>query len=190
MPDTPSTDAGPVTPTPGVGDTLGVEPGVVVGEQPANPNWDTRAGTVAQGADFGSPYDPDHPTYSVYNDPARVAIEQAEEQERQRAAAAADVKGSEYRFLGHEGAPYEGTTAINTAAGTIDRGGTGVLTDEEFGLLTQAGFQLELVGSGNNGPTRAELLDRAKELGVAGVNARSSKDELARAIAAHEGSGS
>jgi hypothetical protein len=187
MPDTPSTTEPVTNPVPGVGDTLDVEPGVTVGEVPTRPAWDTRAGTVAQGADFGSPYDPDHPTYSVYNDPGRAAVEQAEEQERARQEAAADVKGSEYRFLGHEGDPYEGTVRISGVAGTIERGGTGVLTDEEFALLTQAGFRLEVAGSGNNGPTRSELLDKAKKLGVEGVTSRSSKDELAKAIAAHEG---
>lgn len=100
-----------------------------------------RAGAKAIGVEYGNPYDPDTPPYSVYNDPMREVLEQREADRQAAAENRAKARGTAYRFDGHE-SPYEWTEVLRTANGDTRIGETVMLSKADFERLTGSGFVL------------------------------------------------
>lgn len=101
-----------------------------------------RVGARAIGVEYGNPYDPDTPPYSVYNDPQREAIEAREAEEAAEAEIRSKARGTAYVFQGHE-SPYEWTEVLKTRNGSARIGETVVLSKDDYSALVAAGFVLE-----------------------------------------------
>ncbi len=89
------------------------------------------------GTEYGNPYDPNQPPYSVYRDPKRAAIEA---REAEAAENARKGSGTEVVFDGHED-PQNGTKRLLTPYGSVSVGGTIKLPKEQQQELEAAGFR-------------------------------------------------
>jgi len=99
-------------------------------------------GRAALGVEYGNPYDPNTPPYSVYRDPKGEQQARQEEEAAKANKARSASKNPEYRFDGHK-EPTEGTQRIKLKGGYhVERGGTAPISDDEVERLRSLGFKL------------------------------------------------
>lgn len=125
--------------TPPVADEAAQERVAVASERTTHAH--DRVGAKAIGVEYGNPYDPTAPPYSVYNDPLREALEAREAEAQAEAERKSKARGTEYRFDGHA-SPYEGTEILKTANGSASIGETLVLSKADADALSASGFVL------------------------------------------------
>lgn len=95
------------------------------------------------GVEYGSPYDPNTPPWSVYTDPGTAGDDRVhyEEVARQRAIdEAADRGYTVYTFHGHRDV-HEGTERLQTAYGTVKKGQAVALPEDQVKHLRSLGFK-------------------------------------------------
>lgn len=95
------------------------------------------------GVEYGSPYDPNTPPWSVYTDPGAAASEREHYEEVARQRSIDEAEGREhtvYTFGGHRD-EYEGTERLQTAYGTVTRGQAIALPEDQVKHLRSLGFK-------------------------------------------------
>ena len=103
---------------------------------------EVEPGRNALDTEYGNPYDPNTPPYSVYIDPKGEQMRREEAATAKAEKAKGGAKGTEYRFDGHE-QETEGTQRIYLSGGyTVDRGESAPISDEEVEKLKALGFKL------------------------------------------------